>query len=194
MRKIDFLIRTEEITDYEQVFFVIQSAFLDHPKSNHKEQHLVELLRKEKTYKPYFSVVAETIGSKPTICGHILMTEVHLKVDTTLAENDKNKPKSLAIAPLTVSPGFQGQGVGKALIEEAHKRALSCGYELLLLVGNPNYYQKFGYIACSKLGISLPYDVPSEFALAKEIQPFPKENNVKYTVNYPKVFQTYVLE
>lgn len=194
MRKIDFLIRTEEITDYEQVFFVIQSAFLDHPKSNHKEQHLVELLRKEKTYIPYFSVVAETIGSKPTICGHILMTEVHLMDNATLTQNHNTNPKTLAIAPLTVSPGFQGQGVGKALIEEAHKRALSCGYELVLLVGNPNYYQKFGFKACSTLGICLPYDVPSEFALAKEIQPFPKKNNVKYTVNYPEVFQTYVLD
>ena len=170
-------IRQENTYDFKAVFELIEEAFRTEKLSNHREQFLVERLRKSSAFIPELSMVAE-IGNK--IVGHILLTKLKIK-------NDQNEFDSLALAPVSVLSEYQGNGIGGALIEQAHKTAKELEYKSIVLLGHENYYPRFGYQQADKFGIKLPFDVPQENCMVIELT----ENGLKGvngTVEYPKEF------
>lgn len=170
-------IRQEKPEDFRAIFKLVESAFAPLQMSDHKEQFLVERLRKSSAYVPELSIVAEIEGK---IVGHILLTKVKIK-------NDQNEFDSLALAPVSVLPEYQGKGVGGMLIEQAHKKASEVGHKSVVLLGHKKYYPKFGYHQADKFGIKLPFEVPKEYCMAIELV---KEGlvGVSGTVEYPKEF------
>ena len=170
-------IRKEESKDFKAVFNLIEKAFKSEQMSDHKEQFLVERLRKSKAFIPELSIVAEIEGK---IVGHILTTKLKIK-------NKENEFNSLALAPVSVLPEFQGKGIGGKLILESHKIAKGLGYKSIILLGHEKYYPKFGYKQAHEFGVELPFEVPKENCMAIELI----ENglkNVSGIVEYPKEF------
>lgn len=72
------------------------------------------LIRTGTSFIPELSLVAEINGN---IVGHIMFTKLQIQNDTILA-----------LAPLSVLPEYQRQGIGSALIKEGHQRAKDLGY------------------------------------------------------------------
>ncbi|MDM1555634.1 N-acetyltransferase [Chryseobacterium indologenes] len=171
-------IRQEEVKDYEEVFRLIEKAFKDMEHSDHQEHFLVEKLRKSEAFVPELSLVAE--DENGVIAGHILFTKLKIK-------NDSETFESLALAPVSVSPEFQNQGIGGQLIQEGHLIAQKSGYQSVILIGHENYYPKFGYQKTSNFGISFPFEIPEENGMAIELV---KDGlkNIKGMVKYPKEF------
>lgn len=149
---MEIKLRQETEQDHKSVFQVIQKAFENEEYSDHKEQFLVERLRKSNTFIPELSIVAE-VDNK--IVGHILLTKLEI-------ENDINTYESLALAPVSVLPEFQGKGVGSKLILHSHEVAKELGYKSIILLGHEKYYPRFGYELTNKYGIEMPFDVPAE--------------------------------
>lgn len=171
------IIRQEESCDFDSVFDLIEKAFKDEKFSDHKEQFLVERLRNSKAFIPELSIVAEIEGK---IVGHILVTKLKIK-------NTTSEFKSLALAPVSVLPEFQGKEIGSKLIIESHKKAKELGYKSIVLLGHEKYYPKFGYKQADKYGIELPFEVPKENCMVIELV---KEGlkGVNGIVEYPKEF------
>ena len=149
---MEIKLRQETEQDHKSVFKVIQQAFENEEYSDHKEQFLVERLRKSNAFIPELSIVAE-VDNK--IVGHILLTKLEI-------ENDINTYESLALAPVSVLPEFQGKGVGSKLILHSHEVAKELGYKSIILLGHEKYYPRFGYELTNKYGIEMPFDVPAE--------------------------------
>ncbi|CAA9202095.1 hypothetical protein FLA105534_03926 [Flavobacterium bizetiae] len=149
---MEIKLRQETEQDHKSVFQVIQKAFENEEYSDHKEQFLVERLRKSNTFIPELSIVAE-VDNK--IVGHILLTKLEI-------ENDIDTYESLALAPVSVLPEFQGKGVGSKLILYSHEVAKELGYKSIILLGHEKYYPRFGYELTNKYGIEMPFDVPAE--------------------------------
>lgn len=168
----NIIIRQETKLDYIQVFELIKNTFKNAERSDGNEYYLVERLRKSESFIPELSLVAEY---NKKIIGHILFTEV--KVGNTT---------QLALAPLTVLTDFQRRGIGKTLIKEAHRIAKNIGYEYSILLGHMSYYPRFGYIPAIKFGIQCPFDVPSEFFMALNLQG--KSTMLNAIVEYPPEF------
>ena len=171
------IIRQEVEKDHEIVFRLIEAAFRDMEMSDQQEHFLVERLRLSDAFIPELSLVA--IGYE-TIIGHILLTRISIV-------NEENVTPSLALAPVSVLPEFQGRGVGTALIIESHKVAKNMGHDSIVLVGHPDYYPRFGYECINRYGITLPFDVPEEASMIKGLSSGAL-NNVKGAVMYPKAF------
>ncbi|MGL5937185.1 MAG: GNAT family N-acetyltransferase [Phocaeicola sp.] len=169
----EVVIRQEVVEDYAMVFDLIERAFRSEKESDHKEQFLVTRLRGTESFIPQLSLVA-VLGSK--IVGHILLTQIKIG-DAT----------SLALAPVSVLPEYQRDGVGSMLIKEAHLKAKELGYNSIILLGHKDYYPRFGYVKAEKFGIKLPFDVPSEFVMAIELLPDALEN-ISGTVEYHPTF------
>ena len=148
-------IRQEQIFDYKLVDDLVEYAFRNVKESDHTEHLLVGRLRKSDAFIPELSLVAE---------GHILLTKV-AKV------SGKETDISLAVAPLSVLPEFQKQGIGGELLREAHKRASQLGYSSAVLLGHKDYYPRFGYKKASDFNIEFPFDVPEEYCMAIELFP-----------------------
>lgn len=60
---------------------------------------------------------------------------------------------ALAVAPLCVTPSRQGEGIGSGLMNELLRRAGAAGWPFVLLLGNPRYYERFGFEPSGPLGI-----------------------------------------
>ena len=174
---MELTVRKENAEDFKAVFNLIEKAFENEQMSDHKEQFLVERLRKSNAFVPELSMVAETENK---IVGHILLTTLKIK-------NEQNEFDSLALAPVSVLPEYQQNGIGGTLIKEAHKKAKKLGFHSVILLGHKKYYPKFGYKQVDQFGIKLPFEVPKENCMAIELI----ENglkNVSGTVEYPKEF------
>lgn len=153
-------IRPEVPADYRKVERLVEKAFRHEEYSDHREQLLVARLRQSQAFIPELSLVAEAGGE---LAGYILLTGLRI-----VAANESFE--ALALAPVAVLPALQGQGIGGKLIEAAHKRARALGHQRIVLVGHANYYPRFGYQPCEQYGIDLPFAVPPENAMVKELQ------------------------
>lgn len=77
---------------------------------------------------------------------------------------------ALLLGPLGVAPKRQSAGIGKALMIHGHRTAKKLGHRLVLLVGDRDYYQRFGYSYASAHAISMPGEGPSRL-LTRELKP-----------------------
>ena len=170
-------IRQEVQADYPIVFDLIEKAFRNEVISNHREQFLVERLRKSVSFKPELSLVATV---EQEIVGYILLTKIRIET------NSKNIT-SLALAPVAVLPVFQKNGIGGLLIEEAHRIAKELGYESVIVLGHEKYYPKFGYKLLNEFNITLPFDAPKENCMALELIPYALRNSAGKVI-YPNEF------
>ncbi|KAF2081890.1 GNAT family N-acetyltransferase [Flavobacterium sharifuzzamanii] len=156
---MEIILRQENKNDFESVFHLIEKAFEKEEYSDHKEQFLVERLRKSDAFIPELSIVAEIDNH---IVGHILFTKLQIK-------NETQTFPSLALAPVSVLPEFQGKGIGSKLILRGHEIAQSLGYKSVILLGHQDYYPRFGYELCEKYNIKMPFDVPAENCMIIEL-------------------------
>ena len=92
-------IQQEEKEDYDEVFKLIENAFKDELYTDHKEQFLVERLRKSESFIPELSLVAEI---DQEIVGYILLTKIKI------INNNSQPTTSLALAPVAVLNQLQG--------------------------------------------------------------------------------------
>lgn len=166
------IIRQETPQDYEAVYEVTRLAFKHTEHTDGDEQNLVNRLRKSQAFIPELSLVAEING---IIVGHIMFTK--LKAGTTT---------QLALAPLSVLPAYQNQGIGSKLIVTGHKIAKQLGYDYSILIGHPAYYPRFGYQNASDFGFIAPFELPDDVFMAYNLQD--KKSFLNAKIEYPKEF------
>ena len=165
-------IRQEEAKDYQDVYMTVQKAFESAVHADGNEQDLVNALRNSDAYLPKLSLVAEIEGK---IVGHILFSKVRVSDSV-----------QLALAPLSVLPEYQRQGIGTALILEGHRRARKLGYDYSIVLGSERYYPRAGYQPAEDFGIFPPFDVPKEnFMACRLTENAPAISGV---VQYPEEF------
>ena len=166
------IIRQEQKSDSEKVYQVVQKALEEAEHCDGNEQDLVAALRKSAAYIPELSLVAEENGE---VIAHILFTKIRIGDQT-----------ELALAPLSVLPEYQHQGIGKALMARGHQIAAEMGYGFSVVLGSEEYYPKAGYVPAEQYGIQAPFDVPSKNYMALDLQGKPRKLNG--TVEYAKEF------
>ena len=146
-------IRDETARDLEAIYSVNEQAF-----ETNAEAELVDLLRMRG--KAVISLVAEVDGE---IVGHILFSPV--SIEPAVA-----KWNALGLAPLGVVPSYQRQGIGKALVKVGLERSKQLGIALVVVLGHPSYYPKFGFKKASEYGLANEYQADDAF-MAIELTP-----------------------
>lgn len=131
-------IRPETPGDLDAIRGVVEEAF-----GQNREAVLVDDLRDAGDLA--VSLVAERDGE---ICGHVALSRL------------TSPPDGLALAPVSVRPGRQGQGIGSALIGAALQRARELGGAMVFVVGDPGYYERFGFSAATAEPFPSPYAGP----------------------------------
>jgi putative acetyltransferase len=139
------LIRRESGGDVPVIRAVTGAAFAppDAPGRETVEARLVDELRASPAWLPALSLVAVT--PQDEVIGHVLCTRAH--VDETPV---------LALGPLSVRPDRQRTGVGSALMHAVLGAGDALGEPMVVLLGDPGYYQRFGFRLASDLRITPP--------------------------------------
>ncbi len=139
------LIRRERSGDADYVRAVHTRAFApvykDRPPP---EPGLLDELRNDSAWIDQLSMVALLDGG---IIGHVCCTRAHLLPE---------RQPVLGLGPIGVLPEHQGAGVGSALMHAAIGAADALDEPLIVLLGSPGYYRRFGFVPAVELGITPP--------------------------------------
>ena len=92
----------------------------------------------------------------------------------------------LALAPMAVLPEHQRSGAGSALVTESLRRARETDFPLVIVVGHPEYYPRFGFEPAEALGLEAPFELPSEAWMAYRLPAYAPA--ATGTVIYPPAF------
>jgi len=84
------------------------------------------------------------------IAGHILLSRLAVSVD------GRTLP-TLALAPMSVRPDRQRQGIGGALIRAGLECAREEGWQAMIVLGHPTYYRRFGFSAEKTRHLQAPF-------------------------------------
>jgi putative acetyltransferase len=164
----DALVRTETVTDYPMIRDVNEAAF-----GGAEEADLVESLRAEGVV--LLSLVAECDHH---IVGHILFSRMSiLRAGGAIP--------AVALAPVAVLPEYQRQGIGGKLIRSGLEALRDTGERIVIVVGHPEYYPRFGFSALRARPLESPF--PPEAFMALELSPSALDG-IRGRVAYPRAF------
>jgi putative acetyltransferase len=125
------IIRKEIPSDSEAITAVTKAAFTNHPYSRNTEHLIIHALRAADVLT--VSLVAEEQGQ---LVGHIAFSPI------TFTDGSQ---QWVGLGPVSVRPDRQKQGIGSKLVNEGLRMVKEMGAKGCVLVGDPDYYQRFGF-------------------------------------------------
>jgi putative acetyltransferase len=134
-------VRATTPADRESVIALVRAAFSTGGRDGHEEVDIVRETWDRGAAPVGFDLVAVDDDSGEVV-GHVLA-----------ARGDLAGQPVLGVAPLAVAPGHQRAGTGSALMRELIARAEAANEPMLVLLGSPDYYSRFGFEASGPLGI-----------------------------------------
>jgi len=158
------VIRPASAEDHAAIHAVVEAAF-----GQPDEANLVDALRADGD--ALVELVAEEDGA---VVVHVLFSP--LTTDTGA--------KFAALAPLSVQPDRQKDGLGTMLMQVGHELCRAAGVEALIVLGHPAYYPRLGYSAEAARTVTAPFSGPSFMALALK----PGALNTPVTIRYAHAF------
>lgn len=144
------LIRPETAADVDSIRQVHRLAF-----GGDDERRIVDRLRE--TAHPIISLVADDGG----VVGHIMFSPL------TLGQG--NARLLMGLGPVGVTPARQRQAIGSALVLTGLEECRRIGVVGSVVVGHPEYYQRFGYTRASAFGLTCQFEVPDDVFMALEL-------------------------
>lgn len=148
------IIRHEASSDIAAIRFVNEQAF-----GGSSEANTIDALRARGAAT--LSLVA-VIGDQ--VVGHLFFSPA------TIEAPDRSWP-ALGLAPLSVLPDYQRQGIGTALMNAGLEECRQLGHERVVVLGHPRYYPRFGFVTAKPHGIDNEYNAPEEAFMILELQP-----------------------
>jgi putative acetyltransferase len=112
------------------------------------------------------------------IVGHILFSRLPIETEHGIVE-------AVSLAPMSVHPKNHRQGIGSALVREGLELCRQRGKSIVVVVGHPEYYPRFGF--STELARSLHSPFSGSVWMALELEPGALAN-VKGRVRYPEAF------
>jgi putative acetyltransferase len=167
------IVRAEETGDRDAIRQVVELAF-----GQAGEADLVDALRENAS--PCLSLVAIL---DEQVVGHIFFSPVTV-------ESETNTFSAMGLAPMAVLPKYQNQGIGSRLVREGLKECQRLGQYIVVVLGHPNYYPRFGFAPANSKGLRSEYDVPDDVFMVLELNEGALQGRrglVKYHPEFSKV-------
>lgn len=155
-------IRNEEGSDYEKVEEITRKAFWNLYIPGCVEHYLVHVMRPHKDFLPELDLVIEVDNQ---IIGNIMYTK------TKLINESGEEKDILTFGPVSILPEYQRKGYGKKLMEYSFEQAITLGYDVIVIFGNPNNYISRGFKSCKKFNVCLENETYPAAMMVKELKP-----------------------
>ncbi|OLF71364.1 hypothetical protein AWH62_12495 [Maricaulis sp. W15] len=106
-------------------------------------------------------LVAEDHGQ---VVGCVMFSPVTARCD------DGSERHGVGLGPVAVIPEHQARGIGVALIEAGISYLTTLGVPWCVVLGEPDYYQRFGFTAAASWNWSWAGDPDGQFAAAFQVR------------------------
>jgi len=147
------IIRRERPSETSAVRRVNEQAF-----GQRAEADLVDALRQRDEF--LISLVAI---EDEQVVGHILFSPVTV-------QSDRASWSAMGLGPMAVLPQHQGKGIGSQLVEVGLEECRKTGHEVVVVLGHPEFYPRFGFEPSKPLGIRWEKEVPEEVFMVTELR------------------------
>lgn len=131
MQFVLMLVRDEEQRDLPAIAEIIREAFRNAAHSSGKEAQIVDILRRSDAL-----TVSLVATEEEAVIGHIAVSPVSVA----------SEEGWYGLGPVAVRPEWQGNGIGSRLITEALGRVKERGAAACVVLGDPDFYGKFGFV------------------------------------------------
>lgn len=129
--------------------------------------------------RPYVGLVAVLTGQ---VVGHVALSPVTLQC--------YGAPYAImALGPMAVRPDRQRAGIGSALVRAGLEVCRRLGQDVVVVLGPPAFYARFGFVTARPLGLMCEYPVPDEVFMVVELSPGALRGR-RGVVLYPREFRT----
>jgi putative acetyltransferase len=145
-------IRPERPEDSAAVVTINDRAF-----AGTAESGLVEAIKH--SGRPVISLIA---CSDDIPVGHIFFSPIQIQSEGLTIP-------TLALAPMAVIPAFQRRGIGTLLVEAGLKECGRQGYQVVVIVGHPTFYSRFGFGPANGMGLRSVYSSAGDAFMALEL-------------------------
>lgn len=129
-------IRNTDKSEFFQTENLTRETFWNLYQSGCTEHFMIHNFRKSKAWVKQLDVVAVIDNN---IIGHIISTKAKV------IDENNNEREVLHVGPFSVETEFQNNGIGTQLLSYSIKEAKKLGFKGMILFGNPDYYQRFGF-------------------------------------------------
>ncbi|MHC1722134.1 MAG: GNAT family N-acetyltransferase [Aminipila sp.] len=174
-------IRLEQEKDYFEVENLTREAFWNVYRPGCYEHLVIHNLRNDACFVPELDYVLEEDNK-------IIANIAYAKGTLTLDKGGKTD--ILLFGPLSVLPEYQGKGYGTRIIKFTLDKAKQLGHPVVVITGNPMYYNRFGFESASKYGIyyeGMDKSEEASFFMVKVLDNA-KIKNLKGTYSDPKCY------
>lgn len=117
------------------------------------------------------------------VVGHVLLSPCRVE-----DEAGERVGEVLALGPIGVLPEVQFRGVGASLIAASVSLAMARGVPAIVLLGQPAYYPRFGFVSARSCGLLPPADAWPDTAWMARLLPA-WDAALRGTVRYPEAFE-----
>lgn len=170
------IIRNEEEKDYQTVERITREAFYNMYIPGCTEHYLVNVMRSHKDFIPELDFVMEADGE---VIGNIMYTK------SWLTDDDGGQKQIITFGPVSIAPEHQRKGYGKRLMQHSFEKAVSLGYDVIVIFGTPMNYVSSGFKSCKKYNICLEDDKFPAAMLVKELIPGALDGKRRYYHDSP---------
>ncbi len=170
------IIRNEEEKDYQTVERITREAFYNMYIPGCTEHYLVNVMRSHKDFIPELDFVMEADGE---VIGNIMYTK------SWLTDDDGGQKQIITFGPVSIAPEHQRKGYGKRLMQHSFEKAVSLGYDVIVIFGTPMNYVSIGFKSCKKYNICLEGDKFPAAMLVKELIPGALDGKRRYYHDSP---------
>ena len=170
------IIRNEEEKDYQTVERITREAFYNMYIPGCTEHYLVNVMRSHKDFIPELDFVMEVDGE---VIGNIMYTK------SWLTDDDGGQKQIITFGPVSIAPEHQRKGYGKRLMQHSFEKAVSLGYDVIVIFGTPMNYVSSGFKSCKKYNICLEGGKFPAAMLVKELIPGALDGKRRYYHDSP---------
>ena len=186
--EFDEIIRLEEEKDHSTVENLVRDAFWNVYRPGAYEHYIVHNLREDSSL---IKDLAYVIENDDAIIGHINYSygrlDIYRKNRYGVDIKDNNgSGKAAVLGPLSIAPEHQRQGKGSKLIRHSLKRAEELNIPFVFVIGDEDYYSRFGFESASKYNLFLDGTDPEEENPFFMIKIMDKEENIFENLDYDK--------
>lgn len=144
------IIRLEEEKDHEEVENLVRDAFWNIYRPGAYEHYIVHQLRDDSSF---IEDLAYIIEKDNEIIGHINYSIGKLKISRN--QSNSNETDAVVLGPLSIKTEYQSQGYGSKLIEFTLEIAKEKDIPFIFVIGDEDYYSRFGFESGSKYNLFL---------------------------------------
>lgn len=164
MTKNNGTIRLETIEDWNEVENLTREAFWNKYCPGCSEHYVLHQFRNRPDFVKALDYVIEEEGR---IVAHIMYCQSEVKCE------DGRIIPIMTFGPVSVLPEYQGKGYGNRLIRFTMEKAQALGCGAIAITGNPDYYQRFGFVSGHSMGIFykvVTHDDEAPYFMVRELK------------------------